>query len=285
MNKAIQPSNGFDNDYPYELHYQIEKILAGKLKNAGAEERRMLYSKVYDNLFQIMPFHISLKRKNNPELKQKAVQSQLNILNRFVKSDSWFMEIGAGGCDLALAIASRVGKVFALEVSTAAIDEKKTPSNFRLVLFDGLHIPFDDKSMDIAYSYQVLEHLHPDDVMVQISDIYRVLKPGGIFICVTPNRIFGPFDISKFFDERATGLHLKEYTTHELSGIFKKAGFKRVKKFVMAGQKPVFVPQFYLKTVEGFLDRFSKKKRWGLANFLPIKILLGGSNIYLMAVK
>lgn len=285
MNKTIQLPNEYDSNYPFERHYQVEKELAEKLKNASAEERKILYSEVYGRLFQMVPFHICLQRKKSPEFKQKVVRSQLNILNHFIKSDSAFMEIGAGDCELALAIADKVGGVFALDVSHAAINEKDFPANFRFVLFDGSHIPFDDNSMDIAYSYQVLEHLHPDDVMAQMYEVLRVLKPGGIFVCVTPNRIFGPHDISKLFDERATGLHLKEYTTHELSGILRTAGFKRVKRFVMAGRKPVVLPQFYLKTLEGLLDRLSKRTRWALANFLPIKILLGGSNIYLMAVK
>lgn len=285
MINMLQPFKGYENDYPFEKHYRIEKELAEKLKNAGAEERKILYSEVYGNLFQMVPFHISLQRKKNPEFRQKVIQSQLNILGHFIKPDSAFMEIGAGDCELACALAKKVGNIFALDVSQAAINENEFPANFHSVIFDGSHIPFDNNSMDIAYSYQVIEHLHPDDVMVQMYEVLRVLKTGGTFVCVTPNRIFGPHDISKLFDERASGLHLKEYTANELAGILRKSGFKRVKRFVMAGQHQLYLPQFYLKILEDLLDGYSKRTRWKLANFLPIKVLLGGSNIYLMAMK
>lgn len=46
--------------------------------------------------------------------------------------------------------------------------------------YDGEHLPFEDQSFDIVFSKQVLEHVrYPDQVMSEIS---RVLKPGGYFV-------------------------------------------------------------------------------------------------------
>ena len=285
MSDKLQISKGYEDDYPYEKHYQIERDLAEKIKSAGAEERKRMYSEVYGELFQMVPFHISLQRKKSPDYKQKIIQPQLNILSHFINPDSVVVEIGAGDCELAIALAKKVGSVLALDVSQAAIIQQNLPSNFSYINFDGSILPLNDNSVDVAYSYQVIEHLHPDDVILQMREVLRILKPGGTFVCVTPNRIFGPHDISKLFDERATGLHLKEYTTHELTGILKKAGFRRVERYVMAGRRKLVLPQFYLKFLEGVLDGLSKRARWKLANFLPLKVLLGGSNIHLFAVK
>jgi len=79
-----------------------------------------------------------------------------------------------------------------------------------------------------------MEHLHPDDAHEQLHNILDVLKPGGVYICITPNRITGPHDISRGFDEEATGFHLKEYTTSELTALFRQVGFSKIRPHVGA---------------------------------------------------
>ena len=74
-----------------------------------------------------------------------------------------------------------------------------------------------------------MEHLHPDDAFEQLENIYRALTPGGVYICVTPNRLSGPHDISSLYDEVATGFHLKEYSISELHSLFRRVGFSRIR--------------------------------------------------------
>jgi len=38
----------------------------------------------------------------------------------------------------------------------------------------------------------------------------------------------GPHDISAYFDDGATGFHLKEYSNEELYRLFLKTGFKNI---------------------------------------------------------
>ena len=73
-----------------------------------------------------------------------------------------------------------------------------------------------------------MEHLHPDDAIVQLTNIKNALTNGGKYICITPNRINGPHDISRYFDKEASGFHLKEYTFTDLNKIFKNIGFSTV---------------------------------------------------------
>lgn len=47
-------------------------------------------------------------------------------------------------------------------------------------------IPFEDASFDVVLSFQVIEHIA--DTRPYLSEIRRVLKPGGVFICATPDR-------------------------------------------------------------------------------------------------
>jgi SAM-dependent methyltransferase len=85
-----------------------------------------------------------------------------------------------------------------------------------------------------------MEHLHPEDAFDQLREIHRVLAPGGVYVCVTPNRVSGPHDISRHFDDIATGLHLREYSTRELTTLFRRAGFSRlrVRPAGMGGKGP-----------------------------------------------
>ncbi len=61
-----------------------------------------------------------------------------------------------------------------------------------------------------------------------------------MYICITPNRLNGPHDISRYFDPVATGFHLKEYTVTELSDLFKSVGFSKVQ--VLLGRRGACVP-------------------------------------------
>jgi hypothetical protein len=80
-----------------------------------------------------------------------------------------------------------------------------------------------------------MEHLHPDDALEQLEGVWRALRPGGVYICITPNRLNGPHDISEHFDAVATGFHLKEYTVAELSRLFRKVGFRKVQTLLGRG--------------------------------------------------
>lgn len=48
------------------------------------------------------------------------------------------------------------------------------------------NIPYDDETFDLVYSDNVMEHIQNPKIVFQ--EIYRVLKPGGLFISKTPNK-------------------------------------------------------------------------------------------------
>ncbi|MCI5058783.1 MAG: class I SAM-dependent methyltransferase [Flavobacteriales bacterium] len=51
-----------------------------------------------------------------------------------------------------------------------------------------LEMPFEDNSFDVVVSSEVIEHI--PEPLKAIDEIYRVLKPGGIVILSTPNRLW-----------------------------------------------------------------------------------------------
>lgn len=123
-------------------------------------------------------------------------------------------------------MAGTAAKVYAIDVCDAITARSDRPANFELAMSDGTNVPVPAGSVDLAYSNQLMEHMHSDDAASQLGNIARALRPGGRYICLTPHRLQGPCDVSQFFDDDvATGFHLKEYTYAELDRLFYHAGF------------------------------------------------------------
>ncbi len=256
-------------------HYEIEKQLAHRLRNSTSEERRTLYTSLYDELFRSVPHHPQLTIKSSPEESARKVAYELKHLQPFLKSDTTFLEIGPGDCALSFAVARIVKTVYAIDVSEEITKNLSRPPNFKLILSDGANIPVPAGSMDIAYSNQLMEHLHTDDALKQLQNIYDALAPGGIYMCVTPNRLNGPHDVSMHFDTVATGFHLKEYTITELCHLFQTTGFSKVRLLVSLKNIRVFLPVLPVKICEKMLSALPYSLRKSLATRRPAAKLLG----------
>lgn len=216
-------------------HYEIEKELANRLRRATSTERRHLYPVVYDERLQRIPHHPLLTQAQDGKARMAAVIPQLRLLQPFLTRETVFLEIGPGDCALSLEVAKQVKKVYAVDVSDGLVQDTTRPANFELHLSDGIQVSVPANSSNLAYSNQLMEHLHPEDAHEQLLGIYRAVAPGGHYICITPNRLSGPWDISRHFDQNATGLHLKEYTIAELAAEFRAAGFRQVRVFLSYG--------------------------------------------------
>ncbi|HEY9770129.1 MAG TPA: class I SAM-dependent methyltransferase [Coleofasciculaceae cyanobacterium] len=256
-------------------HYKIEKELATKLRNSRKEERQYLYNALYDELFKQVPSHPQINRKADPVASAKEVSRKMRLLIKYLKPDSIFLEVGPGDCCLSFEVAKWVKKVYAVDVSPEIVQHSAYPKNSKLIISDGCSIPLSQNTITIAYSNQLMEHLHPDDALEQLHNIYQSITPGGVYICITPNRLCGPHDVSKYFDEEATGFHLKEYTQTELSDLFYQVGFSKLIAYI--GGKGIYLrfPLFIIKIIENILKSIPFKLRNKLGNFLPIRALLG----------
>ncbi len=70
--------------------------------------------------------------------------------------------------------------------------------NVHLVLDLRRPLPFSDGIVDYCYSEHVLEHLFPDEGVRHLREVWRVLKPGGVYRLVVPN-------VSFFFERYLAG--------------------------------------------------------------------------------
>jgi SAM-dependent methyltransferase len=209
-------------------HYEIEKELAARLRAATKADRRGLYGVVYDERAKRISHHPLVVRSKNKEAQALDSSRQFRLLKSFLNPNTVFLELGSGDCALSLRVAQYVKQVYAVDVSSALVYDNQFPPNFKLCVFDGFELPVGAEEIDLIYSRDVVEHLHPDDLADQMSSACKTLRLGGKYICVTPNRLSGPWDISRHFDHVPTAFHLKEYTSYELVDVFKAAGFSRI---------------------------------------------------------
>ena len=244
---SVRPSDGrpirrhFEED-PRSLerlkaHYDLEVMLADRLRQAPAVDRLRLYGEVYDELFAKLPDHYQFHLRDNGDATR--INRKFRSLRPFLSADTDFLEIGAGDCQLSSRVASTVRSVIAVDVSEMVADLRDAPPNLSFVLSDGISIPIPAGSVDVVCSNDLMEHLHPDDAFTQLRNILAVLRPGGRYVCSTPNRITGPHDVSAMYDDVARGFHLKEYTSSDLREVLLRAGFRKVRFHVAIAGVPV----------------------------------------------
>lgn len=87
-----------------------------------------------------------------------------------------------------------------------------------LLQFDLTKCPLPDQSVDAVILLNVLEHIEDD--LQAMSQVFRILKPGGVTIMEAP---FGPhlFDV---YDQLL--MHYRRYACRELNSLARNAGFK-----------------------------------------------------------
>ncbi|MCU0421410.1 MAG: class I SAM-dependent methyltransferase [Bacteroidia bacterium] len=137
---------------------------------------------------------------------------------------------GYGTQYLASFTASTVGVDYSEE--TVAEARKKHAAKTNLTFKSGSvpPIPLESESVDVLTAFQFIEHIH--DRPGFIKEVYRVLKPGGVFLCSTPNIKMSiarnPFHVHEYtFDEMNDEIN-KVFGNFTIKGV---QGSDRVNKY------------------------------------------------------
>lgn len=254
-------------------HYQCEKELAKQLKNASREERKRLYSTMYDELFAAVPDHPRLTRRANQKASTENINKQLRIIRRYLAKDTVFAEFASGDCRLCCAIARRVKRVYGIDISDQTENKNSKPKNFELILYDGYNLKLENKA-DVFFSDQLIEHIPEDETENHFKLVRENLKKGGVYIFKVPHRQSGPHDVSKYFSDVAEGFHLNEPLYSEMIQILIKQGFSSWKCYWTAKRITLRLPYVYFLVMEKILHPLPKKFKRKLAHLLIPCILI-----------
>jgi SAM-dependent methyltransferase len=250
----------------------LERELSDRLRSASRTARSLVYTEVYRELYASLPDH----PQRCPNIERSArVDGQLRRIAGQLRPQSVFLEIGCGDAALGFAVAGQVRTAYGVDVTEALIDFGAAPPNFRFLLTGGVEIPLPAEAVDFAYSNQLLEHLHPDDAAGQLREVYRVLKPGGRYMCITPSRVTGPHDISCYFDYEATCLHLREYDYGSLRALFRDAGFQQFYCFASIRGRELPLPYAAIRALESSLSSLPAAIRASLTRRSSVQTILG----------
>jgi SAM-dependent methyltransferase len=257
--------------------YLTERSLRWKMLTADRSSRGALYAAAYEEVLRRSDEDIHDRQS---EMASDHAQATFTALRRYVKPGRRVVELGPGSGRVSVLLCSIADHVTMVDVrSTLAAGTAHLP-NLSLVVTDGVSARLPQASVDVAFADQLIEHLHPEDALGVHSDIFNALVPGGLLICYTPNRVLGPHDLARYFDEdKPNGLHLVEYSLTELVKFFHKIGFGRVQPLI--GGRSIWIPAplFLLTALERLLDKLPGQQRIRLVR-LPLlkhvlKILLG----------
>lgn len=264
-------------------HYELERRLAAGLRTASKSERAQgLYTELYDALLGELDDHPRKRpiTQKGQQRRERYVRRQVRMIVKRAGKNDVFLEMGGGDCDVALRVSPRVRQAIVIDVTDELMPPDAAAPNFQFIKTAGVAVPLPTESIDFIYSNQVIEHLHPDDAIEQARELYRVLKPGGRYLCRTPSRLTGPHDVSRYFDAIAVGTHMKEYTYRELNRIFSAAGFTDIKVLIAPRAFDLFVmPRSTAFAIEDFFAAVPRRWHTRICRSAAVRALLGVSMI------
>ena len=256
-------------------HYVTDARMRLRILDAEPAERSGLYARAWE--------HVLDRTQSSPPEAQEAeaarrahhVASQIKALAPYLKPSSRVLEIGPGDGGLSVALCGRVRAVTAVDVREDLALRSDLPPNLELVVSDGGPTPVEAGSVDLAITDQLIEHLHPDDVESLLEAVWTALRPGGLFVVLTPNRLLGPHDISRYYNhDEARGLHLHEFSFAELRRLLRAAGYVRVRPMVGGGRHWIRSSGALVSGVEATLEALPAGLRRGLIRAPAVRAAL-----------
>ena len=152
------------------------------------------------------------------------------------------LDAGCGPATISADIADAVfpGKVTALDVSTSELDqgrrlvEGREIVNLELVAGSAYEMPFPDRSFNVVFSLDLIEHL--SEPLKALREFHRVTRPGGFVALSTPD--WDSIEISPL--PMALGRAINAYRDlEERNGGNSRAGFHLSEWLIEAGFAPL----------------------------------------------
>ena len=146
------------------------------------------------------------------------------------------LDVGCGAGDFTAVLAEAGARAVGVEVAQAAVERARARHpglDFRLVPIEG-PLPLEDSSFDLVWASEVIEHV--DDTARWLSEVRRVLAPGGRLLVTTPSH--GRLRVALGGVERFSeplGDHLHLYTRDSLRSLLDEFGFGEIRVRAVEG--------------------------------------------------
>lgn len=138
-----------------------------------------------------------------------------------LEPSSKILDIGAGRCEMARAFKHLGMTVLALDSSVESANYARS-SNIEFIYHqfsNSVSLPLPNESFDVVFSKSFIEHMV--DPIFFLNECYRILKPKGKVIILTPD---WESNMKIFFDDVT---HVKPFTKETLEQILLLCNFKK----------------------------------------------------------
>ncbi len=183
------------------------------------------------------------------------------FLNRF--KGGRVLDLGCGIGEGSTLLSKREAcKVFAVDQSYEVIHTARTifpNSSVYWTVADGGSLCYAHNTFDAVISIEVIEHI--PDLKTFLSEIQRVIRPGGFFMLSTPNRLISSPNLNMLWPE-----HFREYSPIELKSLL-ETYFKKVE---IIGET---IPIYENNPIRRLVHRLAPLVKPRLPNWLRIRAL------------
>lgn len=222
-----------------------------------------LYERQYEDKKLISRNSFPRLRKMLKSFDVHREELALSLLNGGEK----FLDVGCGNGSLVFKASEKFNEVYGVDISESRIKEAKQRADELFNGSDKFHfaacninerIDFTDNTFDAAASIAVIEHVF--DPYFIVSEVHRVLKPGGVFVAEVPNiaylkqrihLLLGKLPVtSSPYNWKEIGWdggHLHYFTKKTFCGLLEECGFKilKVTGSGLLGQFRNFYPSLF----------------------------------------
>src|SRR5690554_1320327 len=208
--------------------FHLENLYHKKLNQEKDQEKReLLYQEFYSKLLQF--YGRTASNKDDVD-HVRTKDPQVRLFGSDLKNKS-IIDFGCGEGSFLLNIKENLPYKSLTGVDVYIPASLQNHPEIEFISSGIIHFK-SNKQYEVAFSDNVIEHLSPMDLKDHLKSVYDSLIPGGHFILVMPNRLFGPCDITRILDNSSSGSipaqggHLNESSYHEMVENLSKAGFR-----------------------------------------------------------
>jgi 2-polyprenyl-3-methyl-5-hydroxy-6-metoxy-1,4-benzoquinol methylase len=183
-------------------------------------------------------------------IKRRAIKNKLRLIEQHQPVKGKILDIGAGTGDFLLEAKNKNWETVGVEPNEKA----KSIAIKKGVLFADTIEKLESNSFDVITLWHVLEHV--PDVVHQVAELKRLLKPSGTLIIAVPN--FKSFDAKyykTFWAAYDVPRHLWHFSKTAIEKLFDKQNMNLV------AVKPMWFDSYYVSLL-------SEKNKTGKMNFI-----------------
>lgn len=208
----------------FYLENYYHKLL---LNEENAAKREILYDEFYSNLLQ---FYGRTAEINHSLIEKIASKDpQVTLFERELRGKS-IIDFGCGEGFFLMNILNKLPHKELRGVDVFIPDSLLNHPHIEFKPAGVINYQTEEK-FEVSFSDNVIEHLAPLDLKNHLKSVYDSLIPGGKFILVMPNRLFGPNDVTRILDNSSSGKtpaqggHLNESTYTDMIDALTEVGF------------------------------------------------------------